>query len=62
MRRVEGNRVRKQTCKSAFAHCSDLETKAARDREAAEFFAAAPRDLKERRALQKATLTALARE
>jgi hypothetical protein len=40
----------------------DLERKAARDREAADFFSAAPRDRKERRALQRATLTVLARE
>jgi Arc/MetJ family transcription regulator len=40
----------------------DLERKAAQDREAADFFSAAPRDRKERRAFQKATLTALARE
>jgi hypothetical protein len=40
----------------------DLERKAARDREAADFFAGRPKDRKERRAFQKATLTALARE
>ena len=40
----------------------DLENKTARDREAADFFAAPLRDRKERRALQKATVAALARE
>jgi len=40
----------------------DLEIKAARDREAADFFAAAPKERRERRAFQKASLTALARE
>jgi hypothetical protein len=40
----------------------DLEKKAARDREAADFFTRAARDRKERRALQKATVRALARE
>ena len=40
----------------------DLERKLARDREAADFFAGVPTDRKERRALQKAALTVLARE
>ena len=39
-----------------------LEMKAARDREAADFFAGTPKDRKERRAFQKASLTALGRE
>jgi hypothetical protein len=40
----------------------DVERKAALEREAAQFFAAAPRERAERKALQKATKTVLARE
>jgi hypothetical protein len=36
--------------------------KKAHDREAADFFSDAPKDRKERKAFQKATLNALARE
>ena len=40
----------------------NLDRKAALDREAADFFSVAPIDRKERRALDKVTLTTLARE
>jgi hypothetical protein len=40
----------------------DLERKVALDREAADFFSVEPSDRKERRALEKVTLTSIARK
>ena len=66
VKRTKGTASESERVNQLLRTALDLETKAARDREAADFFAATPsatpKDRKERRAFQKATVTALARE
>ncbi len=62
VKRTKGTASESERVNQLLRAALDLEMKAAQDREAAEFFAGAPQERKERRAFQKATLTALARE
>ena len=62
VKRTKGTASESERVNQLLRTALNLEVKAARDREAAAFFADVPKDRKERRAFQKATLTALARE
>ena len=62
VKRTKGTASESERVNQLLRTALDLERKASRDREAADFFASAPNDRKERRAFQKATLNALARE
>ena len=62
LRRTKGTVSQSERVNQLLRLALDIEKKASLEREAAEFFAAAPRDRKERQAFQKATLKALARE
>ena len=62
VKRTKGTASESERVNQLLRTALNLEMKAARDREAADFFAGTPKDRKERRAYQKATVTALARE
>jgi Arc/MetJ family transcription regulator len=62
VKRTKGSTSESERVNQLLRTALDLEKKASRDREAAEFFATLPKDRKERRAFQKATSAALARE
>jgi hypothetical protein len=63
VKRTKGTASESERVNQLLRAALDLEMKAARDREAAEFFSGAPpKDRKERQAFQKATLDALGRE
>jgi hypothetical protein len=62
VKRTKGTASESERVNQLLRTALDLEMKATRDREASDFFAGAPDDRKERRAFQKATLNALARE
>jgi len=62
VKRTKGTASESERVNQLLRTALNLERKTARDREAAEFFAAVPTDRKERRAFQKTTLAVLARE
>ena len=62
VKRTKGSASESERVNQLLRTALDLEMKAARDREAADFFSGAPKDRKERQAFQKAALKALSRE
>jgi hypothetical protein len=62
VKRTKGSASESERVNQLLRTALDLEMKQAHDREAADFFASAPKDRKERRAFQRATVTTLARE
>jgi len=62
VKRTKGTASESERVNQLLRSALDLERKAASDREAADFFAGAPKDRKERRAFQKTSTKSLARE
>lgn len=62
VKRTKGTASESERVNQLLRTALNLEMKTMRDREAAAFFAGMPKDRKERRAFQKATLVTLARE